>query len=97
MPAPKQVVVSGGFDDLKSRDLRFFEQASKLGKLTVLLWPDAVLEKISGKPDIYVVNEDGDKGGKREYCAELGIEYLVLKRAPAPGLPQRSSTDLRGF
>ncbi len=28
---------------------------------------------------------------------KLGIEYLVLKRTPAPGLPKRSSTDLRGF
>ena len=27
----------------------------------------------------------------------LGIEYLVLKRIPAPGLPKRTSTDLRGF
>ena len=43
------------------------------------------------------VNEDGDKGGKREYCERTGIEYLVLKRTPAPGLPKRSSTDLRGF
>jgi hypothetical protein len=25
------------------------------------------------------------------------MEYLVLKRLPAPGLPGRSSTDLRGF
>ena len=49
------------------------------------------------KPDIYAVNEDGDKGGKREYCKKHGIQYLVLKRIPAPGLPQRSSTDLRGF
>jgi hypothetical protein len=49
------------------------------------------------KPDIYAVNEDGDKGGKREYCQQLGVEYLVLKRTPAPGLPKRSSTDLRGF
>ena len=49
------------------------------------------------KPDIYVVNEDGDEGGKREYCEKLGIEYLVLKRIPAPGLPTRSSTELRGF
>jgi len=271
MSAPKQVIVAGGFDDLKSRDLRFLEEAAKLGELTVLLWPDAVMEKIGGrppkfpfaerryflnavryvgkvveadaadfnsppknlradiwadyetttnparekfyrehklihrvftpdelkgfpepppmpsapgrkkvvatgcydwfhsghvrfteeasaygdlyvclgsdanvrllkgeghpllsqeerryvvgsirfvkqalvttgsgwvdadpeirrlKPDVYVVNEDGDKGGKREYCAEMGMEYLVLKRTPAPGLPQRSSTDLRGF
>lgn len=60
-------------------------------------WVDADPEIKRLKPDIYVVNEDGDKGGKREYCQELGIEYLVLKRTPAPGLPKRSSTDLRGF
>jgi len=60
-------------------------------------WVDADPEIRRLKPDIYVVNEDGDKGGKREYCEGLGIEYLVLRRAPAPGLPQRSSTVLRGF
>jgi cytidyltransferase-like protein len=60
-------------------------------------WLDADPEIKQLKPDIYAVNEDGDKGGKREYCEKMGIEYLVLKRAPAPGLPQRSSTDLRGF
>lgn len=60
-------------------------------------WLDADPEIKRLKPDIYVVNEDGDKGGKREYCQKLGIEYLVLKRTPASGLPKRSSTDLRGF
>jgi len=60
-------------------------------------WLDADPEIRQLKPDIYVVNEDGDKGGKREYCRKLGIEYLLLKREPAPGLPRRTSTDLRGF
>lgn len=60
-------------------------------------WLDADPEIRKLKPDIYAVNEDGDKGGKREYCEKLSIEYLVLKRAPAPGLSRRSSTDLRGF
>jgi cytidyltransferase-like protein len=60
-------------------------------------WVDADPEIRWLRPDIYVVNEDGDKGGKREYCQNLGIEYLVLKRTPAPGLPRRSSTVLRGF
>lgn len=60
-------------------------------------WLDADPEIQRLKPDIYVVNEDGDKGGKREYCRQNGIEYRVLKRVPAPGLPGRSSTDLRGF
>jgi cytidyltransferase-like protein len=60
-------------------------------------WLDADPEIRRLQPDIYAVNEDGDKGGKREYCERLGIEYLVLKRIPAAGLPRRSSTDLRGF
>ena len=60
-------------------------------------WLDADPEIRRLNPDIYAVNEDGDRGGKREYCRQLGIEYLVLKRLPAPGLPKRTSTDLRGF
>ena len=60
-------------------------------------WVDADPEVRRLKPDIYAVNEDGDRGGKREYCATMGIEYLVLKRTPAPGLTPRTSTDLRGF
>ena len=60
-------------------------------------WMDAAPEIERLRPDIYAVNEDGDKGGKREYCQRHGIEYLLLKRTPAPGLPRRTSTDLRGY
>ncbi len=60
-------------------------------------WLDAEPEIAQIKPDIYAVNEDGDKGGKREFCDRHGIEYLVLKRRPARGLPERTSTKLRGF
>jgi glycerol-3-phosphate cytidylyltransferase-like family protein len=60
-------------------------------------WLDADPEIRRLRPDIYAVNEDGDRGGKREYCEQLGIQYLVLKRTPAPGLPTRRSTELRGF
>ncbi len=60
-------------------------------------WLDADPEIQRVKPDIYAVNEDGDKGGKRDYCLKNGIEYLVLERTPAPGLPGRSSTNLRGY
>ncbi len=60
-------------------------------------WMDAAPEIEQIKPDIYAVNEDGDKAEKREFCRQHGIEYLVLKRLPKPGLPARSSTGLRGF
>lgn len=60
-------------------------------------WLDAEPEIRRIKPDIYAVNEDGDKPAKRDYCEKNGIEYRVLKRLPRPGLPRRASTDLRGF
>ena len=60
-------------------------------------WLDAEPEIERIRPDIYAVNEDGDKQTKREFCAAKGIEYVVLKRLPKPGLPRRESTQLRGF
>jgi cytidyltransferase-like protein len=60
-------------------------------------WMDAEPEIHRLKPDIYAVNEDGDKTEKREFCAQHGLQYVVLKRTPKEGLTKRSSTDLRGF
>lgn len=60
-------------------------------------WLDAEPEIQLIKPDFYVVNEDGDKPEKRNYCEKNGINYIVLKRKPKDGLPRRQSTDLRGF
>ena len=47
------------------------------------------------KPDLLVVNEDGDSEEKRAFCREHGIEYKVLQRTPQPGLEARSSTALK--
>ena len=47
------------------------------------------------KPDRLVVNHDGDTPEKRALCHRLGIEYIVLARIPAAGLPARSTTALR--
>ena len=54
------------------------------------------------KPDILVVNFDGDKEEKRRFCEERGMEYIVLQRVPhedpstgSGPLPARSSTDLK--
>jgi cytidyltransferase-like protein len=60
-------------------------------------WLDAEPEIAALKPDIYAVNEDGDKPEKRAFCNAHGIEYVVLKRIPKKGLPRRESTDFRGF
>ncbi len=47
------------------------------------------------RPDILVVNEDGGSEEKRRFCAERGIEYVVLQRTPQDGLQARSSTALK--
>lgn len=60
-------------------------------------WMDAEPDIAVIQPDIYLVNEDGDRPEKRAFCAEHGLEYVVLQRLPRPGLTRRSSTDLRGF
>jgi len=60
-------------------------------------WLDAEPEIQRIKPDIYAVNEDGDRPEKRACCEQHHIQYHVLKRTPKAGLPQRRSTALRGF
>ena len=44
----KRVIVSGAFDDLRFRDYRFIEEASKLGTLHVLLWSDDAVKAATG-------------------------------------------------
>lgn len=51
------------------------------------------LEKI--KPNFFVVNKDGHTKEKEDLCKKLNIEYIVLDRLPKPGLPARSSTQIR--
>lgn len=60
-------------------------------------WLDAAHEIERIEPDMYVVNEDGDRPEKRQYCEAHGIEYRVLTRLPKQGLPLRQSAEFRGF
>lgn len=60
-------------------------------------WLDAAPEIERIKPDIFVVNKDGDVPEKRKYFRELDIEYKILDRKPKNGLPARVGTNLRGF
>jgi len=50
------------------------------------------LKKI--KPDFFVVNKDGDSDLKRNLCRSIKTKYIVLKRKPLRGMPERSTTEL---
>jgi hypothetical protein len=49
------------------------------------------------KPDIFIVNEDGNIPDKQDLCQKMGAGYIVLPREPRIGLTARSSTDLRAI
>jgi cytidyltransferase-like protein len=44
----KRVFVSGVFDNPRSPEIRFLHEASKLGPLTLVLWPDETVATIRG-------------------------------------------------
>jgi hypothetical protein len=65
----------------------------KINKGSGILDFEAELDEI--KPNIFVVNEDGNTPSKANLCAARGIKYIVLERIPTAGLPVRSTTTLR--
>jgi cytidyltransferase-like protein len=47
------------------------------------------------RPDIFIVNEDGNTPAKEALSNNLGMTYIVLKRTPHGRLPVRSTTTLQ--
>jgi len=92
--------------ELKGRDTINSEQERLYMVKAIRFVTDAWVNRGSGmidfeedvrnfKPDIFLVNEDGNSPDKATLCSELGVEYIVLKRIPEPGLTPRSTTAFR--
>jgi cytidyltransferase-like protein len=47
------------------------------------------------RPDVLVVNDEGNTSSKQKLCQDLGIDYIVLRRLPRENLPPRTTTSLR--
>jgi len=85
------IVVSGGFDDIKSGDLRLLEEAAKQGELSVLLWPDETLRQQTGRAPKFSLAE-------RSYFLNA-VRYVrrVIPADPAGdfnALPENLKADL---
>ena len=76
------VLVTGSFDDLRSLDIRFLEEASKRGPLTVSLWDDAAVKAATGRDAKFPLAE-------RKYFVE-SIRY-VSKVTVAPTADVRAA------
>ena len=74
------------------RAIRHVTWAAVCSGMGMLDW-EADLDIV--KPDVFFVNEDGDRPGKREACEKRGITYQVGNRVPAENLDVRSSTSIK--
>jgi cytidyltransferase-like protein len=85
-----KVIVSGSFDNLVSRHVRFLEEASKAGDLYVLLWSDEEARRLDGELPRFPEEE-------RLYLIQA-IRYvsdvrLVAAQAERDALPQTGQIE----
>ena len=64
----KNIITAGGFDNFDFKKVRFIHEASKSGRLIVLLFDDALIKKLTGTQPKYPLPE-------RVYFAE-NIRYV---------------------
>jgi cytidyltransferase-like protein len=57
MADAKTVVVTGSFDNFRSEHVRLLEEASKLGDVHALLWPDEMVRAFEGRPPVFPQQE----------------------------------------
>jgi cytidyltransferase-like protein len=73
----KTVFVTGSFDDLRSADVRFLQEAACLGPVHVLLRSDAAIEQLDGRPPKFPEAERQYVLGAIRY-----VDRVTLRLAP---------------
>ena len=85
----RQVVVAGSFDDMRSRHIRFLEEAAKFGELRVLLWNDDTARRLTGEPPKFPQPE-------RQYLLQ-GIRYVSRVKLADDSLDLDSLLQIKDF
>jgi cytidyltransferase-like protein len=70
---PKRVVVSGSFDDIRSGDVRFLQEAARIGPVYLRLWSDALVASTQGKPPVFLEAERRFVTGALRYVAGVSL------------------------
>jgi cytidyltransferase-like protein len=72
-----RVVVTGGFDDLRARHVRFLHEASRYGEVTVMLWSDSLYASIHDCPPRFSFVE-------RQYLLEAVrfVKQVLMMKEP---------------
>jgi cytidyltransferase-like protein len=93
------VVVSGSFDDLRHRHVRFLHEASRLGSVRALLWSDEMVRSVTGQAPQFLEEERRYLVSSIRYVDEC---QLLEKRTDPDGLPEDAranvwAIDAEGF
>jgi cytidyltransferase-like protein len=87
----EQVFVTGGFDDLRSADVRLFQEAARLGPVHVLLWSDAAIAHFEGRGPTFSEAERQYLVGSLRYVNRVTLCALPIEPDALPGQLASSS------
>jgi len=81
----KKAIVSISFDDARSQQIRFLEEAAKLGELQVLLWSDEQIRALTGREPKFPLAERQYFLGNIRYVSGVSVaeESLSVDELPA--------------
>ena len=85
----KTVIVSGSFDDMRARDIRFLQEASRYGCLHALVWGDDAIE---GRPKF----PEEERMYMMDAIRYVDRATLVTDLADKDGLPDVVQADMVG-
>jgi cytidyltransferase-like protein len=84
----KKVVVIGGWDDLRSRQIRFLHEASKLGELHVLMWSDATIRSFTGADPKFPESERRYLLDAIRYVGQVAVPTGAVNADSIPGVEE---------
>jgi cytidyltransferase-like protein len=89
--ATRRVVISRSFDNLQSQDVRFLQEAARLGSVRLDLWSDALVRSTTGRPSFFPEEE---RLFVAQALRDVDSAALVDRplRATLPDLAGRSAT-----
>jgi len=89
--ATRRVVISRSLDNLQSADVRFLQEAARLGSVRLDLWSDALVQATTGRPPFFPEEE---RLFLAQALRDVDSAALVERppRATLPDLAGRSAT-----
>ncbi|MGO8792719.1 MAG: adenylyltransferase/cytidyltransferase family protein [Terriglobia bacterium] len=85
------IAVAGGFDNLRSKHVRFLEEAAKCGKVHVALWSDQTFQALEGRPPKFPEQERRYLLESLRFVDRVSLVKKVTDRDALPDLEEAQS------